>query len=233
MINVKFLRSSIFARSVKSNFDLLPSAHHKFQTKLLKKWIIGKSVLDIGCWTGQILSLMQNEAQCTGIDIDKNAIGFAKKHRKGIYIVGSALKLPFKEEMFDVVIMSHVLEHLPPGTEGRAIGNAARVIKKQGLFAISVPASHPLSVIFDPAFFLLKHRHYSEKELSAILTTHGFKIKRVIHYGNFRTLIIENLHLVNKHIFNLATLTKFIDSLSVNRFRENGFAAVHILAQKI
>lgn len=220
-------------RQLNHDLDLLPSARHKFEAGIIKKKVKGKSVLEIGCWTGQILSVFENEAKCTGLDIDKDAISFAKKYRKGFYVLGSALKLPFKKETFDVVIMSHLLEHLPLGSENIAISEAARVLKKRGLLALSVPSSHILSVIMDPAYFLLGHRHYSQKQLMSLLKENNFKIEKIISYGNLMTLLTDNLHLLSKHFFNLSAVKNFIARLSENTFKSKGFVAIYILAQKI
>lgn len=233
MMNILFMKKSLLSRSVIEKFDLMPSARHRFEAGLIKEISEGKKVLEIGCWTGQILSLLQNKAKCTGIDIDKEAIAFAREQRKGNFVTGSALNLPFNKEIFDIAIMSHVLEHLPRSNEDKAIGEAARVLKKGGFLALSVPSTHFLSVILDPAFFILGHRHYSESQLTLLLLNHGLKIKRVIHYGNLLTLITENLHLLNKYSLNADFIRRFIDKFSENSFRRNGIAAIYILAQKI
>lgn len=59
-----------------------------------------------------------------------------------IDVVGSALKLPFKDEVFDGVLMENVLEHLHDYQ--RAIKEAFRVLKKGGRLYSFTPFMYPL-----------------------------------------------------------------------------------------
>lgn len=75
------------------------------------------SVLDLGCNLGEISFMIADKAESVvGLDYNKSAIEFAKeKYRKSNlqFYNGEALSyLSQNKEFFDVLILSHILEHL-------------------------------------------------------------------------------------------------------------------------
>lgn len=75
------------------------------------------SLLDVGGSTGIIDNILaQKIGQVTGIDVDKAAIAYAKKtfHKKNLHFeVGDAMQLRFKNKSFDILICTHIYEHVP------------------------------------------------------------------------------------------------------------------------
>ncbi|MEM9773557.1 MAG: class I SAM-dependent methyltransferase [Chloroflexota bacterium] len=75
------------------------------------------TVLDIGCGVGALAhSMAQTGALVTGIDYNKKSLDQAKsqfKHDNIQFLYGDVLETEF-EKPFDVVVMSNVLEHIPP-----------------------------------------------------------------------------------------------------------------------
>ncbi len=219
-------------RRVNPFTDITPGEHHKFEAGLVKQFVKGKFLLDIGCWTGQFISLIQNNAFCTGIEPDAGSVKFANKTRKAKFLVGSALKLPFKNNSFDIVTMWDVIEHLPKKTEDIAIKEVTRVLRKKGWFALSTVTTHPVAVLLDPAFFLIGHRHYSTPFLKNLLEDNNLKIKKIIYTGGMWTLIRDNINLLSKYIFGKTIFLKNLDLLANSEYTKSGFVQVHILAQK-
>ena len=69
----------------------------------------------------------------TGIDIDEHAIAHAKKHFKKTNLefkVADALSLPYNDDTFDVIVCSHVYEHVPDPY--KMFSEIHRVIKPGG-----------------------------------------------------------------------------------------------------
>jgi len=96
------------------------------------------SVCDIGCGNGWLLEeLRKSGHDAVGVEIDPLAREAAV--RRGLRVVeGTAESLPaLPAAAFDVVVMSHVLEHTIDPL--RAIANAARLLKAEGRLIIEVP----------------------------------------------------------------------------------------------
>ena len=217
-------------RRVNSSIDTFPESHHRYEAKLISSYIDGASILDIGCWTGQFLSLCGKAKKRTGIDISAPAIAFARRERKGVYRVASALNLPFQGRQFDIVTMWDVIEHLPSSTEDRAISEVVRVLKPGGVFAMSTVTNHPLSILLDPAFFLIGHRHYSESFLRLLLERHDLRVLNVVYTGGIWTLIDHNFGLLQKYIVGNKLFTPF-KRLADSQEHEGGFNQIHLIAQ--
>jgi SAM-dependent methyltransferase len=97
-------------------------------------------VLDAGCGEGVLSVMMAKKgAFVTGCDISRpnieNCKKYAKENNVEIEFLTSDLeKLPFEEGAFDMVVSSHVLEHLPSFDVG--LNEVMRVSKKRAVIAI-------------------------------------------------------------------------------------------------
>jgi len=100
------------------------------------------NVLDIGCNTGYVSFEIARIAKCliTGIDINKNMIKVAKKIRKKDplghlikFITANAINLPFKNDLFDVVISGGSTAFIQDKI--KALQEYKRVLKPWGFIA--------------------------------------------------------------------------------------------------
>ncbi len=91
--------------------------------------------LDVGGSTGVIdHRLAQDLGRVVGIDIDQKAIDFAKENflRDNLdFQVGDAMQLEFADNSFDVVVCSHVYEHVPDAA--RLMAEIYRVLRPGGV----------------------------------------------------------------------------------------------------
>lgn len=75
------------------------------------------TLLDVGSSSGIIDNFLADHFGCvTGIDIDAPAITWAQAnfHKANLhYVQGDAMQLAFPNDQFDVVVCSHVYEHVP------------------------------------------------------------------------------------------------------------------------
>lgn len=91
-------------------------------------------ILDIGCGTGTFLLRFPNNS--IGIDINPENVTYAVS--KGLNAsVGSALKIPFKDNSFDVVHCSHVMQIFNNSDAQTFVKEASRVCKPGGLLVVS------------------------------------------------------------------------------------------------
>ena len=139
-------------------------------------------VLDLGCASGIITRVL---APCfkriVGTDIDLHALEYARspETNHAVFFPSDAMNLPFKNEVFDIVICAHVYEHVPDSA--KLMGEIRRVLKQGGVcfFAagnrVRLVEPHyrlPLLSILPTAFADLylrltaKAAHYEEKHLT-------------------------------------------------------------------
>jgi ubiquinone/menaquinone biosynthesis C-methylase UbiE len=100
-----------------------------------------KSLLDAGCGTGVYSFYFTKKIKkIEAIDISKEKIGFLKKENifKNIqFSVADLCKLPFKNNSFDQIICSDVLEHIKD--DKKALLELRRVLKIGGILLLTIP----------------------------------------------------------------------------------------------
>lgn len=117
-----------------------------------------KIVLDLGCGYGRDIRLFEDKgAEVFGIDSSELMVHEAKKvvRNPDSVLIADALKLPFPNNKFDIIIAKHSLHYLED--LDAAIKEVARTLKSGGLLILTVP--HPFSEIF-----LKKSKSYDNKE---------------------------------------------------------------------
>lgn len=222
-------------RKLNVTFDTKPGRMHFLNYTIVKPLIKGKKVLDIGCWTGQFTNLIANETKETiGIDPGEKAIRFAKKSTtKAKFLIGSMDQLPFDNSYFDVITAFDVIEHVQKWTEKHCLKETYRVLNPGGIFILSTPNKDILSIILDPAFFLISHRHYSMEELTALLKETNFSIISTLRFGGIAHLLNNNLHLMEKYIFKrVLKRPRFFTKQIEKEYVQGGFASNYVIAQK-
>ena len=115
----------------------------------------GDRILDIGCGTGRhtCAAFRFKNAVAIGVDINVDDVSKAKCRlieQKGLkdydggiwgMTVADVLKLPFKDDCFDLVICSEVMEHI--NDHRNAVSEAVRVLKPNKNLVVSVPRYFP------------------------------------------------------------------------------------------
>lgn len=105
---------------------------------LIDKSYGGKcTILDVGCGNGYQTAPFTGENKVYGLDISEANI--RKATAKGIKAQLHDVEepIPFKDDSFDVVVCSEVLEHL--FLPEKTLKECYRVLKKSGLFIVTVP----------------------------------------------------------------------------------------------
>lgn len=182
-----------------------------FNGLLSKKELKDKKFLEIGCGLGYFSNkAFKMGAKVTGVDIGPNLVAINKKLTpKGNFLVASASKLPFKDNSFDIVLSTEVIEHVD--NQDKAIKEMFRVLKGSGTLVITTP-----NRIFKPLFDFLSFirvRPYHGNEN----WYYPWDLKRKLQkYG----LIVEesyfNFFLINK-FFNYFENFKYLKYLMINQ----------------
>ncbi|MFA6249983.1 MAG: methyltransferase domain-containing protein [Candidatus Shapirobacteria bacterium] len=188
-----------------------PDPAYKRRAGLVLKNIglVGREkILEVGCGRGfyvNNLAKLQPKTKIWGIDLNTRYLEQAKNGASSNekLLVADATQLPFKNDFFDRVIASEILEHIPDDV--LALKEIFRVLKPGGIVMITVPnINYPWA--WDPANWILerltkKHlpshiwwlsgiwadhqRLYAEKDIELKLLKTGFETKlkwRATHF---------------------------------------------------
>jgi SAM-dependent methyltransferase len=164
----------------------------------------GDVVLDAGCGFGRhSLEFVSRGAKVYSMDMDMDSLRKTRfsltemkkylRDKKFQYMVhsGDALNLPFKDESFDRIICSEVMEHVRD--DNLACRELARVLKKNGRIAITVP-----TIFSEHIYDLLTYEYYTSpgghirkyypKELAAIMRDNGLEVYGIGFKHAFHTV---------------------------------------------
>ena len=93
-----------------------------------------KNILEVGGGDGRLIGNISNEfnIKCSSIDINPKLSNYVRnKYPKVDTFVGDIIKLPFKDNSFDLVFTYQVLQHIPPEDIKKALSELKRVSKKE------------------------------------------------------------------------------------------------------
>lgn len=162
----------------------------------------GDNILDLGCGDGFFLYLLSNlsvKVTLTGFDNDKRVLNNARRNlgpKKLKLLYGTAVKMPFSNNIFDKVIMTEVLEHIDD--DKKALSEVYRILKLNGVLVLTVP-NYNFPFLWDPINWTLQNlfgthiggigffagiwaRHlrlYKRNDLEKLVKKVGFKIEQV------------------------------------------------------
>lgn len=144
-----------------------------------------KNLLDIGCGTGDFLSVCSNGGwQVVGVEPNEKARTFSKTKLAGN---GSAAVVSdisiVKSKKFDVITLWHVLEHVPNLEEYISILKS--ILKPGGVVLVAVPNFKSYDALyyknFWAAFDVPRHLwHFSKKSIQLLFSKHKMKIVKII-----------------------------------------------------
>jgi 2-polyprenyl-3-methyl-5-hydroxy-6-metoxy-1,4-benzoquinol methylase len=141
-------------------------------------------VLDVGCGNGSVLKTAQDLGWIAeGVDFDPQAVEAAR--RKGLSVrVGRLADQHYSEGSFDLVLMSHVIEHLhdPLAT----LSEINRVLNAGGTLVVTTPNADGLG-----------HRHFASNWVHLDPPRHlslfnGTNLCTLIRRGGFRSAQVHS-----------------------------------------
>ncbi len=95
-------------------------------------------VLDVGAGGGFVATGVADVATVVGVDRSLDSLQQARARGVRLVAVADASELPFRDDSYQSVICSEVLEHVDD--PGAVIAEAARVVEAGGLFLFSTPS---------------------------------------------------------------------------------------------
>jgi SAM-dependent methyltransferase len=105
--------------------------------------IKGKKLLDIGCGTGEYLKAASDLGMdVTGIDVDETLAAHIRSKYGYSVVVGLFEDDSFPAGTFDVIVLSHVIEHLQE--PAKLLRSIRKALKPGGLFIMCTPNADSL-----------------------------------------------------------------------------------------
>jgi ubiquinone/menaquinone biosynthesis C-methylase UbiE len=103
----------------------------------------GDSFLDLGCGAGHNLMKAEEEFKCSIFGVDpepgRHGVGRFSKSSNTKIIKGYAEQIEFEDEKFNVILCSHVLEHVK--NEEKSLKEMSRTLKNNGVLIIGMPTA--------------------------------------------------------------------------------------------
>jgi SAM-dependent methyltransferase len=126
--------------------------------------------LDAGCGTGGNLTWLGQLGHAVGVDLSELAVTLSRQ-RAVTVVRGDVLRLPFRDDAFDLVTSFDVLYHRWVVNDRDAVRELVRVLRPGALLFVRVPALRWLWGAHDEEV-LSRHR-YTRGEISRLLTSCG------------------------------------------------------------
>ena len=120
---------------------------HELRERLLLDLFLsaspGPEILDAGAGQGTMSARLERLGyDVTSTDISESAVEVLRSRLAGPVAKASVTDLPFGDESFDGVVLGEVLEHVED--DRAALAEVARVLRRDGVLAASVPANPAL-----------------------------------------------------------------------------------------
>ncbi|HYA26718.1 MAG TPA: class I SAM-dependent methyltransferase [Thermodesulfovibrionales bacterium] len=165
-------------------FFILLSRH--LRRKRIERYIGQGRMLDIGCGRGLFLDVMRRRGwEVTGVEFDKEVALRAAETYNIKVISGGPAEWGLPAESFDVITLSHVLEHVYDPAE--MIRECSKIIRKGGLVVVALPNMGSLQASVGKAgWFHLDvpyHlHHFTEEGLTGLLHKNCLRKVKVRHF---------------------------------------------------
>lgn len=220
-------------KSILRNFPI--SGRVKYCLEFVKNANLkNKTILDLGSSFGWLeYQLKDEKMKIVGVEPFEEGLKFAKKNIKTAdFIIGDALNIPLKDKSVNAVIFFDVIEHVPKGTELKALKEINRVLKKSGNLLLTTPNNHLVNNFCDPAWYF-GHRHYETDNLKKLLSKAGFKVINNYKRGGYLTLFYIFWFYLMKRLIKSQPRSMLMEKLDDFSYRgKNGFVTHYFLAEK-
>ena len=134
---------------VEEGYDKIALLYHKRRIErfwtvapdieaLAKRLEPGSSILDIGCGSGYIASMLENKGfKVTGIDVSTKMLDLARANApRSTFLRMDMKRLDFPKESFDGIVCLYAIFHVPRRYHLKILKLFRRVLRKKGLLAI-------------------------------------------------------------------------------------------------
>lgn len=228
MNNLKdtFEEAKVFSKFHHSRIPFFEIAYEYFKNS--------SRILDLGSGRGIFIDFL-NEKGFKGeiYAYDRNKETLKNLKKKGIKAkYGILPEIKFKDDFFDGINASHILEHLYPEELYETLREIKRVLKKNGILVISGPLLwedfySDLSHIrpYNPGVFI-KYLCEDKSENPSHPLVKGFELVKIIY--RYRFVGINPLCFKHSTLFNFLSLLffKFLRKIGIGHYEKTGYTII-------
>ena len=200
---------SLASKTKVSSFAELPAYYKHLRSEIFNSVPANAlNILDIGCGAGVLgkaLKTNNNKRYVVGIELNKDAVYFAKQNLDQVYEVDvEKVNLPFKSGFFDCIIFADILEHLVDPWQ--TLRNYLNLLKYEGTIIISIPNIRNLKIIHqlidlkswkyeDEGILDRTHlRFFTKNDFLRVLEEFNIEVKSVVYLRENRFNQFYNDH---------------------------------------
>ncbi len=141
-------------------------------------------LLDVGAGVGILLHVARQRGFVAhGVEVSEWASAYARNERKLDVVAGTLEDAAFPDSQFDVIVINHVLEHVPDPLE--LLRNARRILKDDGVIVVGVPNIGSIMA------GVLRERWPSLRPEEHIWHFNPFTLRRLIRKAGLREVHFE------------------------------------------
>lgn len=154
------------------------------------------AVLDYGCGTSPYQDLFGRlNVKYTRVDIDRTM--------DADYVISENEKIPLKDNSYDVILSTQVLEHIK--NPHFYLAESRRVLNKNGLLIVSTHGIWPYHA------FPSDYNRWTKTGLEGVIKSHGFKLmKSYSILGPFASVIQFEMLLIAEKLIRLKVFGRFL-----------------------
>ena len=170
-------------------------------------------IMEVGCCAGNFLqNFLCADNAVFGLDLRFSALKLGKARQPAINLTqANGIELPYRDEVFDMVILQDVLEHF--ADDSGLLRGLNRVVKPGGILFVCVPAYMWLYGYHDKLFGHV--RRYTRPQLVSRLEESGFHLLRATYFQSLFLLplfIKRRFHGKEKDGGDFVMLPKLVNS---------------------
>jgi len=181
--------SNLLANEKKENIENMDSklgmGRYIKDADRIKSYLPKGKILDWGCGMGQMTYLLKNRGfDVVSFDVDQSGRELLERIGQTLILAEDPVKMPFPDGIFEAVLSSGVLEHVPDHLG--SINEISRILKSNGyLFIFRLPNRHSYIEFISDRLKRGDHPvKYSISEIKKILNQSGYNVLD-IRYKNF------------------------------------------------
>jgi len=155
-------------------------------------------ILDVGCGTGGMMSLLQQYGKTFGLDICSLGLQYASRRGLTSLSQGSVLSLPFADDSFALITSFDVLYHEQVDSDVCALQELHRICRPGGILVLTDSALPILYSQHDEAYHAT--RRYTARQLRGKVEAAGFRIRKLSYMNTFLFPAVLAVRLWKRHI---------------------------------